>query len=103
MTTDVHYCQLLIARNIYGLVSCFIRWYSPRDFVEGEEEEAEEECSGTQQQLLQQPHNTAAGAVPRRGRLSTRMSVEGNIWMETWSQGKNLISRSIITNLTVSL
>ena len=52
------------AANPGCVLEDFVRWYSPRDFVD--QEEASEDG----------------------GRLSARMSVEGNIWIETWSQAR---------------
>ncbi|XP_071844702.1 rab3 GTPase-activating protein catalytic subunit-like isoform X2 [Apostichopus japonicus] len=55
----------------------FVRWYSPRDWVEGEEEEKEEK-----------ENETTDGRKPSQGHLSPRMQLPGNMWMEVWSQSK---------------
>uniref|UniRef100_A0A671Q419 Rab3 GTPase-activating protein catalytic subunit n=1 Tax=Sinocyclocheilus anshuiensis TaxID=1608454 RepID=A0A671Q419_9TELE len=47
----------------------FVRWYSPRDYVE--EEGADE-----------------AGQTVIRGDLSTRMKIPGNMWVEAWETAK---------------
>merc|ERR1719259_564406 len=49
----------------------FVRWYSPRDFVDAQEEQV-----------------TGNPPADADCRLSTRMSVEGNIWLDTWSQAR---------------
>ncbi|XP_042611116.1 rab3 GTPase-activating protein catalytic subunit isoform X2 [Cyprinus carpio] len=47
----------------------FVRWYSPRDYVE--EEEVDE-----------------AGQTVVRGDLSARMKIPGNMWVEAWETAK---------------
>ncbi|XP_016114538.1 rab3 GTPase-activating protein catalytic subunit-like [Sinocyclocheilus grahami] len=47
----------------------FVRWYSPRDYVE---EEGEDE----------------AGQTVIRGDLSARMKIPGNMWVEAWETAK---------------
>ncbi|XP_012682028.1 rab3 GTPase-activating protein catalytic subunit isoform X2 [Clupea harengus] len=48
----------------------FVRWYSPRDYVE-EEEETDE-----------------AGQTVVKGDLSARMKIPGNMWVEAWETAK---------------
>ena len=51
---------------VYG--QDFVRWYSPRDWLAQEEDGVE-----------------ADGNVPKvKGRLSARMSMPGNAWVECW-------------------
>ena len=47
-----------------------MRWYSPRDYVE-EEEETDE-----------------AGQTVVKGDLSARMKIPGNMWVEAWETAK---------------
>ncbi|XP_053352311.1 rab3 GTPase-activating protein catalytic subunit [Clarias gariepinus] len=47
----------------------FVRWYSPRDYVEEEV-------------------NDEAGATVVQGSLSARMKIPGNMWVEAWESAK---------------
>ncbi|CAL8267074.1 unnamed protein product [Lota lota] len=52
----------------------FVRWYSPRDYVE---EEVVDE----------------AGAAVLRGELSARMKIPGNMWAEAWDTARSVPAR----------
>ncbi|XP_028927395.1 rab3 GTPase-activating protein catalytic subunit isoform X2 [Ornithorhynchus anatinus] len=52
----------------------FVRWYSPRDYVE--EEVVDEQ-----------------GQVVRTGELSARMKIPGNMWVEAWETAKAVPAR----------
>ncbi|XP_051938960.1 rab3 GTPase-activating protein catalytic subunit [Hippocampus zosterae] len=56
------------AANPGSVLEDFVRWYSPRDFLE-------EIVNETSQTVL-------------KGQLSPRMKVPGNIWVETWENAK---------------
>ena len=51
----------------------FIRWHSPRDFIESEEEEEDERKDSLK---------------PIKGRLSQRFSTEDNLWTQLWAEAR---------------
>ncbi|TRZ02365.1 hypothetical protein DNTS_019010 [Danionella cerebrum] len=53
----------------------FVRWYSPRDFVEVES------------------IDEASGASVKRAELSARMQIPGNMWAETWETATHTPAR----------
>ena len=57
------------AANPLGVLEDFVRWYSPRDWVETEETDAD-------------------GNVHKRGSLSVRMQLPDNLWIEVWQQAR---------------
>uniref|UniRef100_A0A672P1L1 Rab3 GTPase-activating protein catalytic subunit n=1 Tax=Sinocyclocheilus grahami TaxID=75366 RepID=A0A672P1L1_SINGR len=60
---------IISAANPGCCLEDFVRWYSPRDYVE---EEGEDE----------------AGQTVIRGDLSARMKIPGNMWVEAWETAK---------------
>ncbi|XP_071792280.1 rab3 GTPase-activating protein catalytic subunit-like isoform X2 [Asterias amurensis] len=65
----------------------FVRWYSPRDWVEDEEEEEEEEEK--EEDATEQDEMEEEGCRRRiKGCLSQRMLLPGNTWQEVWFQSK---------------
>ncbi|XP_063701682.1 rab3 GTPase-activating protein catalytic subunit [Culicoides brevitarsis] len=64
------------AANPAGRLEDFIRWYSPRDWIEDEHsDELEQDTFG------------------RKGTLSSRMLIPGNMWQATWEQAKPVPAR----------
>lgn len=59
----------LQAANPGCVLEDFVRWYSPRDYVEEE--------------VVDEKGNTVM-----KGRLSTRMMIPGNMWVETWETAR---------------
>lgn len=57
------------AANPGCVLEDFVRWYSPRDYVE------EEVVDETGTRVL-------------RGELSTRMKIPGNMWVEAWETAR---------------
>ncbi|XP_077392418.1 rab3 GTPase-activating protein catalytic subunit isoform X1 [Festucalex cinctus] len=57
------------AANPGAVLEDFVRWYSPRDFLE-------DEIVNEKSQVVW------------NGQLSTRMKIPGNIWVETWENAK---------------
>ena len=57
----------------------FVRWYSPRDFIETEERVTDPE--------------TNEEKVVKKYELSGRMKLPGNIWSEVWKTAKPVPSR----------
>ncbi|EDO49526.1 predicted protein, partial [Nematostella vectensis] len=57
------------AANPGCLLEDFVRWYSPNDWLQG-------------------PETQAQGNVTSQGRLSLRMRVPGNMWEEVWHSAK---------------
>lgn len=62
-------CLFPQAANPGCCLQDFVRWYSPRDYVE---EEVTDE----------------AGQTVVRGDLSARMKIPGNMWAEAWDTAK---------------
>ncbi len=62
--------QSFKAANPGCVLEDFVRWYSPRDYVEVEETDG-----------------------VRRGVLSQRMTVPGNVWLEVWGQARSVPAR----------
>lgn len=58
------------AANPLGVLEDFVRWYSPRDWIETEEINAD-------------------GNVEKRGQLSVRMQLPDNLWIEVWQQARS--------------
>lgn len=67
------------AANPECVLEDFVRWYSPRDWVETQEKLIDPE---TKEEKLITKHE-----------LSQRMSVPGNIWSEVWSNAKAVPAR----------
>lgn len=61
------------AANPSGTIEDFIRWYSPRDWIEDEVDEED-------------------GAL-MKGHLSTRMLIPGNTWQMVWTTAKPVPAR----------
>lgn len=68
-TRCVCVCVFPQAANPGCSLEDFVRWYSPRDYVE---EEVSDE----------------AGQTVVRGELSARMKIPGNMWVEAWETAK---------------
>uniref|UniRef100_A0A336MSV7 Rab3 GTPase-activating protein catalytic subunit n=1 Tax=Culicoides sonorensis TaxID=179676 RepID=A0A336MSV7_CULSO len=62
------------AANPAGKLEDFIRWYSPRDWIE------DESCD-------------EKDPFGRKGKLSPRMLIPGNMWQTTWEQAKPVPAR----------
>lgn len=67
--TQASTCAPPQAANPGCLLEDFVRWYSPRDYVE------EEVVDETGQTVL-------------RGELSARMKIPGNMWVEAWDSAR---------------
>ncbi|XP_068655341.1 uncharacterized protein [Aristolochia californica] len=70
--------QAFKAANPGCILEDFIRWHSPPDWAETESSGELEDPSG------------AEDSSSRRGRLSSRMQKEGNLWCELWESAKPL-------------
>lgn len=57
------------AANPGCVLEDFVRWYSPRDYVEEEEQ-------------------TDGGETVVKGSLSARMKIPGNMWVEAWETAR---------------
>lgn len=92
------------AANPNGKLEDFIRWYSPRDWIEDDETGKNSFC----QNHFSQEHNkllhfefciTVAKDEsedtnqPKTGRLSTRMLLPGNTWQTVWEASKPVPAR----------
>jgi len=62
------------AANPTGKLEDFIRWYSPRDWIEN----TEDDC--------------------KKGQLSTRMLIPGNTWQVVWETAKPVPARRQVFN-----
>ncbi|GAB0098823.1 Rab3 GTPase-activating protein catalytic subunit [Sergentomyia squamirostris] len=62
------------AANPNGKIEDFIRWYSPRDWIEDEEALAD-------------------GEKQKKGHLSSRMMIPGNTWRSVWDSAKPVPAR----------
>ena len=71
--------QSFKAANPSCTLEDFVRWYSPRDFIEIEEKVTD---PGTNEEK-----------VVKRYELSGRMKIPGNIWSEVWKTAKPVPSR----------
>ncbi|KAL2636313.1 hypothetical protein R1flu_007792 [Riccia fluitans] len=68
------------AANPRAALEDFVRWHSPRDWLEYDDENGDAEISGS-------VHTDDSGEIwPPRGRLSQRMSQPGNLWAQIWDQ-----------------
>lgn len=67
------------AANPGCILEDFVRWYSPRDFIVIEETLTDS--------------NTGILKSIRKGVLSQRMTVPGNIWLDAWSQARSMPAR----------
>lgn len=61
------------AANPKAKLEDFIRWYSPRDWI--------------------QENSTETDPTGRAGQLSERMKIEGNTWISTWNSAKAVPAR----------
>jgi Rab3 GTPase-activating protein catalytic subunit len=66
--------QSFKAANPNCVIEDFVRWYSPRDWVEYEEKLIDPE--------------TNEEKVVKKHELSSRMKIPGNIWIEVWKSAK---------------
>ncbi|XP_077997168.1 rab3 GTPase-activating protein catalytic subunit-like [Glandiceps talaboti] len=79
LRSDMHAFK---AANPTGVLADFVRWYSPRDWVEDEDSTMEDmETDDTGQR--------SSG----KGKLSARMMIPGNMWQEVWSQARPVPAR----------
>lgn len=83
------------AANPGCILEDFVRWYSPRDYiVEDNIEEECEECpldeAGGDQEGKEKKFTTKKAA---KGRLSQRMEIPGNMWVEAWQSAKPVPAR----------
>ncbi|RXG59762.1 Rab3 GTPase-activating protein catalytic subunit [Armadillidium vulgare] len=62
------------AANPGAILDDFVRWYSPRDWIEEEE-------------------TTEDGEQVTKGHLSSRMLIPGNLWKEVWDNAKPVPAR----------
>ncbi|XP_059172739.1 rab3 GTPase-activating protein catalytic subunit-like [Physella acuta] len=77
------------AANPGCILEDFVRWYSPRDYVvEGEETE-----NGGEQEEETSEGEINKPLVPKRGHLSQRMQIPGNMWVEAWQSAKPVPAR----------
>lgn len=99
--------QAFKAANPKSVLADFVRWYSPRDWIEegeesrddGSKDESSQEDSSKEESAskdLETQEDTTTSECPLTpddedselsvtgGRLSGRMTVPGNIWMEAW-------------------
>jgi Rab3 GTPase-activating protein catalytic subunit len=60
------------AANPGCILEDFVRWYSPRDFVEVESS------------------NSETNQIEKRFELSNRMKIAGNMWIEVWNSAKSV-------------
>lgn len=68
------FCPFPQAANPGCVLEDFVRWYSPRDYVE--EEEVDEK-----------------GNTVVKGSLSPRMKIPGNMWVEAWETARVVPAR----------
>ncbi|XP_005093890.1 rab3 GTPase-activating protein catalytic subunit [Aplysia californica] len=88
------------AANPGCILEDFVRWYSPRDYVVDDDVEAEEEVEMEQEQQSAGSDTPATGerkgsvsSPAKRGRLSQRMQIPGNMWVEAWQSAKAVSAR----------
>lgn len=67
------------AANPNGKLEDFIRWYSPRDWIEEEDDEEVENPSEPKRRV--------------KGHLSPRMLIPGNTWQTVWAASKPVAAR----------
>ncbi|KAK0049529.1 rab3 GTPase-activating protein catalytic subunit [Biomphalaria pfeifferi] len=78
------------AANPGCILEDFVRWYSPRDYVvEGETNlDNENDLDGESLEADQKGPN-----VFKRGHLSQRMQIPGNMWVEAWQSARAVPAR----------
>ncbi|KAK3875371.1 hypothetical protein Pcinc_019752 [Petrolisthes cinctipes] len=76
------------AANPGAALEDFVRWYSPRDWIE---EGGTEVGGGGGSKDSQAPPNPSSH--PPQGSLSTRMQIPGNMWKEVWNSAKPVPAR----------
>lgn len=103
------------AANPGCILEDFVRWYSPRDYIEAEEEEegmasrdeTENEVENITDTSTEKPSSGAEaasskvspfatslpGQYKRRGQLSQRMQIPGNMWVEVWQSARHVPAR----------
>lgn len=99
------------AANPNGKLEDFIRWYSPRDWIEDETNKTDgKSCTDakhlrekktttkTHKQLNIVEFHTDSNSSedtnqPRKGRLSSRMLIPGNTWQNVWNTAKPVPAR----------
>lgn len=67
------------AANPRAVLEDFVRWHSPRDWIQEDDEIGDGEISGSR-------HSDSGELWPPKGRLSQRMSQPGNLWAQIWDQ-----------------
>ncbi|CAG5116376.1 unnamed protein product [Candidula unifasciata] len=78
------------AANPGCILEDFVRWYSPRDYViDSEDEDSETESSS---RTVSRKKNLSA-SPSKRGHLSQRMQIPGNMWVEAWQSAKPVPAR----------
>lgn len=90
------------AANPNGTIEDFIRWYSPRDWIEDDEAEDNDSKFGRKIKIkLSIVFNLFVGsgsaekdgAASKKGHLSARMMIPGNTWQMVWQTAKPVPAR----------
>lgn len=79
------------AANPGCILEDFVRWYSPRDYVLDSEDENDSETESSSRASTRKKNLTASPS--KRGRLSQRMQIPGNMWVEAWQSAKPVPAR----------
>lgn len=83
------------AANPNGGMADFVRWFSPSDWIAGEEEdEGSKGCAGSENAGGEEKGGDmtrqAANKNRKKGRLSARMSQPGNMWERLWNDAEGV-------------
>nr|XP_006816405.1 PREDICTED: rab3 GTPase-activating protein catalytic subunit-like [Saccoglossus kowalevskii] len=71
------------AANPGCMLEDFVRWYSPRDYIEDDDS-----CNTPHPDMNEEDRDRM-----KKGKLSSRMMIPGNMWQEVWSQAKPVPAR----------
>ncbi|KAH9514641.1 Rab3 GTPase-activating protein catalytic subunit [Bulinus truncatus] len=75
------------AANPGCILEDFVRWYSPRDYIVDGESNSEDVNAAAGEPL------EAEQSCSRRGHLSQRMQIPGNMWVEAWQSARAVPAR----------
>nr|KAG5694651.1 hypothetical protein BaRGS_003929 [Batillaria attramentaria] len=104
------------AANPGCILEDFVRWYSPRDYIEDEDEEGATVDAGTESDKADDEKKdtetdkscgnssptandssvsatSTTSPLKRKGRLSQRMQIPGNMWVEVWQSARPVPAR----------
>uniref|UniRef100_A0A0B7ASM6 Rab3 GTPase-activating protein catalytic subunit n=1 Tax=Arion vulgaris TaxID=1028688 RepID=A0A0B7ASM6_9EUPU len=81
------------AANPGCVLEDFVRWYSPRDYELDSEDDDDGGETESRNIKMVSGKKTSTASPSKRGHLSQRMQIPGNMWVEAWQSAKFVPAR----------